>query len=120
VSARREVPAGPIALASDSSVTAFDRVRAHSPPARGVNSVGSDRSKSREQPEADRHPGSAFTIVLGKETLPDVARRIYGSGELADSLWRANRDALSRRDSPLSAGMVLRTPVLISQSPLRK
>ena len=28
----------------------------------------------------------------------------------ADSLWRANRDALPRRDSPLATGMVLRTP----------
>ena len=28
----------------------------------------------------------------------------------ADTLWRANRDLLPHRDSPLSAGAVLRTP----------
>ena len=82
--------------------------------------MGPDGSKTGERIEAARQPGSAFTIVDPDETLEDVARRIYGSGGVADALWRANRDALSRRDSQLSAGMVLRTPVLATQSPLRK
>jgi hypothetical protein len=63
-------------------------------------------------PDAPRRPESAFTIVDENETLYDVALRVYGSSSLVDSLWRANRDTLSGRDSPLSTGMVLRTPVV--------
>jgi hypothetical protein len=112
VPARREVPARSIALAPDSSTTAFERAPAHSSRPRGVNSVGSEGSKSGERIETARQPGAAFTVVLANETLQDVACRVYGSGALADSLWRSNRDALSRRESPLSEGMVLRTPVV--------
>jgi hypothetical protein len=55
-------------------------------------------------------PRSAFTVALPSETIEDVSGRVYGTAELADSLWRANRDTLPKRDSPLSAGMLLRTP----------
>ena len=44
------------------------------------------------------------------ESLEDVAIRVYGSSDPVDTLWRANRDLLPHRDSPLSAGAVLRTP----------
>jgi len=44
------------------------------------------------------------------ETLEDVTLRIYGSSDQLDLLWRANRDLLPRKNSPLSAGTVLRTP----------
>ncbi len=120
VSARREVPGRPIALASDSSITAFERAPADSSRPRGADAVGSSGSTRGQRIEAARRPASAFTIVLANETLEDVARRVYGSGEVGDSLWRANRDALARRESPLIAGMVLRTPVVRTQSPLRK
>lgn len=53
---------------------------------------------------------SAFTTVKDGETLEDVTIRIYGSSDQLDLLWRANRDLLPRRNSPLSAGAVLRTP----------
>ncbi len=53
---------------------------------------------------------SAFTTVQDGETLEDVTIRIYGSSDQLDQLWRANRDLLPRRNSPLSAGAVLRTP----------
>ena len=53
---------------------------------------------------------SAFTTVKDGETLEDVTLRIYGSSDQLDLLWRANRDLLPRKDSPLSAGAVLRTP----------
>ncbi len=53
---------------------------------------------------------SAFTTVQDGETLEDVTIRIYGSSDQLDLLWRANRDLLPRRNSPLSAGAVLRTP----------
>jgi hypothetical protein len=55
-------------------------------------------------------PRSAFTTVKDAESLDDVALRVYGSADRADSLWRANRDLLPRRNSPLSSGAVLRTP----------
>ena len=57
-----------------------------------------------------RSPQSAFTVVEPSETIEDVSSRVYGTTLQADSLWRANRDSLPQRDSPLSAGMLLRTP----------
>jgi len=53
---------------------------------------------------------SAFTTVRDGETLGDVTMRVYGSSDQLDVLWRANRDLLPHRNSPLSAGAVLRTP----------
>ena len=119
-SVRREIQAQAIALASGSSISAMQPVPAYSSRPRGADSVEFDGSRKKERIEVARQPGSPFTIALANETLQDVALRVYGSGTVADSLWRANRDALARRDSPLSAGMVLRTPVLLTQSPLRK
>ena len=55
---------------------------------------------------------SAFTVTLPSETVEDVCVRVYGTKDLADSLWRSNRDTLPRRDSPLEAGTLLRTPEL--------
>jgi len=52
----------------------------------------------------------SFTVVKAGETLGDVALRVYGTTGEAGFLWRANRDALERRDSPLTVGMLLRTP----------
>jgi hypothetical protein len=51
-----------------------------------------------------------FTQALEGETLRDVARRIYGSTDEADALWRLNRDLVLRPDARLSAGTLLRTP----------
>jgi nucleoid-associated protein YgaU len=62
---------------------------------------------SRRRP---RRPGSAFATVGPSETLADVARRVYGTDAAADALWRANRDQLNHRDSPLRPGTPLRTP----------
>jgi nucleoid-associated protein YgaU len=53
---------------------------------------------------------SSVTVVQQNETMLDVARRVYGSGDQVETLWRANRDALASVDAPLSSGMVLRTP----------
>ncbi len=53
---------------------------------------------------------SAFTTVRDGETLEDVTLRVYGSSDQLDVLWRANRDLLPHRNSPLCAGAVLRTP----------
>ncbi len=59
-----------------------------------------------------RQPRSAFTVVETNETITDVAVRVYGTAEEADVLWRANRDAMPRQDSPLAPGTLLRTPMV--------
>jgi hypothetical protein len=64
---------------------------------------------SRRQAVAPgRHP--AFTQVGEGESLTDVALRVYGTSEAATALWRANRDIIARRETPLEVGLVLRTP----------
>ena len=92
----------------------FDRQLNRRRPVRLVRAAPWIRSRletnAERTVEVVRQPDSPFTIVEPNETLEDVARRIYGSGDHVDSLWRANRDALPQRNSPLSAGMVLRTP----------
>lgn len=51
-----------------------------------------------------------FTAVTPGERLQDVARRVYGTADATERLWRANRDTLPGPDSPLQPGMLLRTP----------
>ncbi len=67
-------------------------------------------TKRASEPTAEFGPQQAFTAVRQGETLRDVAIRVYGSVDELDSLWRANRDVLPHKDSPLTAGAVLRTP----------
>jgi hypothetical protein len=57
-----------------------------------------------------REPRSAFTVARPDETIEEIALRIYGTSDQAETLRKANRDTLPREDSPLSSGMVLRTP----------
>jgi hypothetical protein len=57
-----------------------------------------------------RNGQSAFTTALESETIEDVSSRVYGTPEHGDLLWRTNRDTLPQRNSPLSKGMLLRTP----------
>jgi nucleoid-associated protein YgaU len=112
--APREGPERPIALASDSSIKSVERVPEAGVHLDGADSVGFQGSNNGRRIGGPRRPESAFTVVVANETLEDIARRVYGSSDLADSLWRSNRDALSRKESPLAAGMVLRTPVIRS------
>jgi nucleoid-associated protein YgaU len=79
---------------------------------RAAYPMGSEQATKDEPIEVARRPASPFTIVEADESLEDVARRIYGSGTHVDALWRANRDTLTRKDSPLATGMVLRTPMI--------
>lgn len=65
---------------------------------------------SAERPGIARRPRNAFTVVAANETISDVAMRVYGTTDEVDGIWRANRDALPKRDSPLSPGTILSTP----------
>ncbi len=104
------------------SSRAFAHVRGESEPERqpGLNLPASPRGPQRGQAVEPRRTGqaigraprTAFTITLPSETVEDVCVRVYGTKDLADSLWRSNRDTLPRRDSPLAAGTLLRTPEL--------
>ena len=53
---------------------------------------------------------STVTVAEPGERLVDVAIRIYGSAAAVEKLWRANRDRLANRGSPLIDGWLLRTP----------
>ncbi|MGE3818388.1 MAG: hypothetical protein AB7I30_03060 [Isosphaeraceae bacterium] len=57
-----------------------------------------------------REPRSAFTQVLAGESLADLAKRVYGSTDELEALWRANRDTLDHIESPIPEGAMLRTP----------
>jgi len=59
---------------------------------------------------AEREPRGAFTLARAGESLTDVANRVYGSADSAETLWMANRDILDRADAPLRPGTLLRTP----------
>jgi nucleoid-associated protein YgaU len=111
-SARREINPQPPAVTSAASLADSKRLPGRSARPRGADSNGSVGARVGVRAEALRQPGSAFTVVEADETLEDVARRVYGSNAHVDSLWRANRDALSRKDAPLTGGMVLRTPII--------
>jgi hypothetical protein len=86
--------------------------------ARAENAIGRPvpaKDEVIEKPHQDRmvhQPHSAFTVVERDETIGDVALRIYGSIDAVDLLWRANRDFLPNKDSPLSPGTFLRTPTV--------
>jgi hypothetical protein len=42
--------------------------------------------------------------------MADVARRVYGSTDDMEALWRANRDIPKDPGSPLAPGSVVHTP----------
>ncbi|AGA28574.1 LysM peptidoglycan-binding domain-containing protein [Singulisphaera acidiphila] len=84
------------------------RARVPAPDPRAVVQVVSRRQPPSPPPPPGRH--SAFTQVAEGESLSDVALRVYGTSEATTSLWRANRDIIARRETPLAPGLVLRTP----------
>lgn len=104
-----EAPASPAVPASQGPAPA---------PQKDATSLADRVSRPKEKPAsqaaslspASSGPRSAFTTVKDGETLEDVTVRIYGSSDQLDLLWRANRDLLPRKNSPLSASAVLRTP----------
>jgi hypothetical protein len=97
-----EVSSPIVRPASARSETAIERL---------LSSEGDVVEKANREPAAQR-PRSAFTVVERDETIRDVAVRIYGSLDAVDSLWRANRDLLPTRESALSPGTFLRTPIV--------
>jgi hypothetical protein len=112
VSVRTEREPQPVPPALRPSLASATRPSGPSVHRRAAYPMGSDQATKDEPIGVARQPASPFTIVEADESLADVARRIYGSGTHLDSLWRANRDTLTRKDSPLATGMVLRTPTL--------
>jgi len=104
-----EAPASPAVPASQGPAPAAKKDAANSAdPVRRPKEKPASRAASPSP--ASTGPRSAFTTVKDGETLEDVTIRIYGSSDQLDLLWRANRDLLPRKNSPLSAGAVLRTP----------
>lgn len=65
-----------------------------------------------EEPAVVRRPEAPFTLCEPGETLKDVARRVYGSAEMAGPLREVNRDLVARIDEPVKPGLALRTPPL--------
>jgi hypothetical protein len=78
------------------------------PPGRPLRTIAT----LSERPQIPHQPSQAATLVGADETIADVALRVYGTTSQAEALWRANRDALPRRDSPLVPGTLLRTPTV--------
>lgn len=111
-SSRREIEFGARPLSPEESIATSKPTSAISTRAATGGLRGAGHPANGQRAAVVHRPGSSFTVVEADETLEDVARRVYGSGALVDSLWRANRDALSRKDAPLTGGMVLRTPVI--------
>lgn len=77
-------------------------------------SAAPEQSPIATKPEATTTPErrKVATTVAPGEDLAAVARRVYGSQspEILDQIWQANRDQLPNRDSPITAGTLLRTP----------
>lgn len=82
-----------------------------SKPSRPARAVPRASKPTKPRPRGSVSTSRTPFIQAGAgETLDDVALRVFGSSDAARALWMANRDILPDRDSPLSAGMVLRTP----------
>jgi nucleoid-associated protein YgaU len=92
------------------AIARVQQASARSPAVSEASSIVTAGLKSADHVNPVREPVSAFTVVQANETIRDVAVRVYGSSEHIGALWRANRDALPMLDSPLSSGVVLRTP----------
>jgi hypothetical protein len=103
-------------VASGSSTALTSRPPAHSvegpraAEASFTSVQGETKPVARPVARARPGPRGAFARVEAGETLADFARRVYGSAEKADDVWRANRDQLPSAESPPEAGMLLRTP----------
>jgi nucleoid-associated protein YgaU len=113
----RASPAPPAKSAN--APTEVTAVATPAPRPQDAGAAASVREKPPSQPESRPEPAKRpspalprppFTVVESGETLVDVATRIYGSGDSAEALWKANRDQLERIDSELSRGTLLRTP----------
>ena len=96
----------PVALGSDRPGSRVPEVSAR---AKGRMQQPASTGLPRK-PDSARSPRSAFTTARESETIEDVSSRVYGTPEHGELLWRANRDTLPKRNSPLARGMLLRTP----------
>jgi nucleoid-associated protein YgaU len=110
IAARRDVKAHSPSGSGDASIAQVQPAPTRSRVVREAASIVNTGLKTADSAGLVRAPVSAFTVVQANETIRDVAVRVYGSSEHVGTLWRANRDALPLSDSPLSSGIVLRTP----------
>lgn len=96
VSANQPRPSRPATFAPVSRPPTVSRATPSAPP--------------RAPAASPRAPRSAFTQSVEGETLVDVAVRVYGSSESAQTLWMVNRDVIDDSQTVLVAGTLLRTP----------
>jgi hypothetical protein len=108
--ARRDERANRDPGSQNASIAHFPPAPARARGAKEAAPIVTAGFKSADSVDLVRQPDSAFTVVRENETIRDVAVRVYGSNEHVGTLWRANRDALPLLNSPLSSGIVLRTP----------
>ena len=107
VEAPPQTPSSPVSeVVEPAPIETPTREKAESSPSRPENP---------SQSTAIRTPEAPFTLSEKGETLEDVARRIYGTSEVAESLRLFNRDLIQRVDSPIKTGSALRTPPLSRQ-----
>ncbi|WZO99509.1 hypothetical protein EP7_001116 [Isosphaeraceae bacterium EP7] len=94
------------------AVAASTLAQVEGPEQRPVRDKSVDRVAvvSRRRSIRPTQARGAFTTVEQGESLADVAERVYGDESAKERLWAVNRDELPRRDSPLKAGTLLRTP----------
>jgi hypothetical protein len=93
-----------------SSEPNFRTASGRSSPSSNASASSLTGVRTADKIEVARRPRSAFTVVEADETIADVAMRIYGTTDEVESLWQANRESLPRKDTPISSGMLLRTP----------
>ena len=113
--AQAQAPAtSPLPAAARADIAARSRegvpTAAHVPAPQEAPITGRSVAQTVSRRQALPVARGAFTRARDGESLADVAQRIYGSSNSAQTLWTVNRDVLERPDSPLPAGALLRTP----------
>ncbi len=81
-------------------------------PTRKEPESGGMPAETGPEPVEVRRPEAPFTLSEPGETMLDVARRVYGTPEVAPALRQVNRDLIDRDDVPIRPGSALRTPPL--------
>lgn len=80
-----------------------------------VSDQGGRRGRPAAKIAVSAHPdnrpaASAFTQAGPRESLADIAERVYGDRSKAELLWKSNRDQLQSPNDDPEPGTILRTP----------